>query len=369
MTCTLAYVLLVSLGANPTVVHLGDTRRVEVSVELSRDQTAKLKRAPLTSDDGKRWLRLSIRNEDGSLGPAIFARYEIRQNQLVLSPRYPLARGVTYEAVASAVGSDERRARFQLPRAGAGKPPRVTAIYPSGDRLPANCLKFYVHFSQPMREGRESFEQITIENADGNVVHDPWRRVELWNEDATRLTLWIHPGRVKQGVNLREDFGPVLKPGGKYRLVVPLKVRDSSGLQLASRLEKRFVALAEDHQRPKPKKWNVMAPTAGTREPLLIELGESLDRALLHRMLEVHRPSGPTPGAIQVSENGSRWQFVPEKDWAEGKHYVQVDGRLEDLAGNTPLRVFDTNLLSKQGAAPVLSLPFRPVMLPAREGR
>jgi hypothetical protein len=50
---------------------------------------------------------------------------------------------------------------------------------------------------------------------DGKDIPDPWRRTELWNEDATRLTLWIHPGRVKEGVNLREEFGAVLDPERK----------------------------------------------------------------------------------------------------------------------------------------------------------
>jgi hypothetical protein len=248
----------------------------------------------------------------------------------------------------------------------AGKPPRITEVYPSDDKLPANCLKFYVHFSQPMREGRAIFEQITIEDDRGNVVPDPWRRVELWNAAATRLTIWIHPGRIKQGVNLREDFGPVLKPGGKYRLVVSPELQDASGLPIGARFEKRFIAVAEDHQRPLPSKWNVTAPQAGTREPLLIDLGEPLDHALLHRFVKVSGPLGQIVGLARVKKNESEWQFIPERSWDEGSHHVQVDGRLEDLAGNTPLRVFDTDLSGKQVAAPLLRLPFRPVAITKR---
>lgn len=361
MTCALLYVALASLSADPMVVHLGDTRRVEVSVELGREQLGKLKQTPVTFEVGRQSLRLSILDDDGTVGPPIFARYAIKRGRLVLSPRYPLTRGVTYEAIASLPGSRQVRKQFQLPNAPPGKPPRVTAVYPSGDKLPANCLKFYVHFSQPMREGRDIFEQITIEDDKGKVVPDPWRRVELWNDEATRLTLWIHPGRIKQGVNLREDFGPVLKPGGKYRLVVAPAVRGVDGLPLGSRFEKRFIAVAEDHQRPMPSEWKVALPAEGTREPLSIDLREPLDQALLHKLLKVRGRSGQKiPGTIQVDDGESRWRFVPAEDWADGQHYVQVDGRLEDLAGNTPLRVFDADLLEKQGAAPLLRLPFQP---------
>ena len=316
MTCAFAYLLLLPLGADPAVVHLDDTRRVEVSVELSPEQARRLKTASIGFDQGNQTLRLSIRNEDGTLGPAIFARYEIKQNRLLLLPRYPLVRGVTYEAVASVAGREERRTRFQLPSAPAGKPPRVRKIYPSGDELPANCLKFYVHFSQPMREGRDIFEQITIQDDEGNVIPDPWRRVELWNEQATRLTLWIHPGRIKQGVNLREDFGPVLEPGRKYRLVVSPKVRDASGISIGQRFEKRFVAVAEDHHRPLPSEWKLTAPTAGTREPLSIQLGEPLDPALLRRFLKVYGANGQAAGTIAVTQNESLWQFAPRDAWS-----------------------------------------------------
>ena len=41
----------------------------------------------------------------------------------------------------------------------------------------------------------------------------PFRETELWSEDGRRLTLWLHPGRQKTGVNLNTEIGPVLDPG------------------------------------------------------------------------------------------------------------------------------------------------------------
>ena len=87
--------------------------------------------------------------------------------------------------------------------------PSVLMIYPSTDVLPANLLKFYLQFSRPMRETDAIFDHIRIIDDQGNVIEDPWRRAPLWSNDGTRLTLLIHPGRIKTGVNLNLDLGPL----------------------------------------------------------------------------------------------------------------------------------------------------------------
>ena len=58
-------------------------------------------------------------------------------------------------------------------------PAVVTKVYPSGDVLPANHLKFYLYFSKPMRGGPDLFQYLRIEDADGKAVYDPWLHDEL----------------------------------------------------------------------------------------------------------------------------------------------------------------------------------------------
>jgi hypothetical protein len=101
----------------------------------------------------------------------------------------------------------------------AAEAPRLEAIYPSGDTVPANHLKFYLHFSAPMREG-VFLEHCRLLDATGKPVLEPFRETELWSEDHRRLTLWLHPGRQKTGVNLNDEFGPVLQPNQSYTLVI-----------------------------------------------------------------------------------------------------------------------------------------------------
>lgn len=169
--------------------------------------------------------------------------------------------------------------------------------------------------------------------------------------------MWIHPGRIKQGVNLREEFGPVLKAGQEYSIVVSSAVRDAMGNRLDEPFEKRFRTVAEDRSRPAPQKWKLNSPTIGTREPLEIVFDEPLDRALLNRMLLVKRDGEPVGGQIDVPVGELRWRFTPKENWIPGEHSLLVDGRLEDLAGNTPLRVFDTDLADAPAEKANLRLP------------
>src|SRR3954466_7112132 len=67
---------------------------------------------------------------------------------------------------------------------------RLEAIYPSGDAVPANHLKFYLHFSAPMREG-VFLNYCRLLDEHGAEIAEPFRETELWSEDHQRLTLWL----------------------------------------------------------------------------------------------------------------------------------------------------------------------------------
>lgn len=331
-----------------------DPRIVEVSWRIPADSAAA--KTPLEFESASCHLRLAVVDK-GKPGPPIFARYSRSKSHLNLKPRYPLLRGVTYLVEAMSADGTRQTKTIRVPRLPKADLPHVTKIFPSGKIIPANCLKFYIHFSQPMREGRAIFEQIQIVDAKGEPVPDPWRRTELWNEDATRLTMWIHPGRIKKGVNLREDFGPVLKPGSTYRLTVTAAVRSRGGVHLEMPFEKRFRTTDEDRTRPDPEKWKLSHPKVGTRDPLQVTFEKPLDRALLNRMLKVKTGEELVQGEIKVTAGEKSWEFTPAKNWIDRECALHIDGRLEDLAGNTPLRVFDTDLTTHSAKVPKLELP------------
>jgi hypothetical protein len=269
--------------------------------------------------------------------------------------------GHKYRATLKVPGGETTVAEYRVPERPRTAPAVVEKIYPTAEVLPANQLKFYIHFSKPMRESSEIFDQVAILDGHGKTLPDPWRRTELWSTDARRLTLFIHPGRVKKRVNLREDLGPVLLPNETYTLRIDAAMLDALGQPLGKPFTKRFRTSTELHSRPMPAEWKVHAPPSGTRRPLKLDFPTPLDRALLDRFLIVLDADGKAVrGKIEVGFEERFWVFLPESDWSDSEYTVQVDENLEDLAGNTPQRLFDVDLEEATPAVPRLTLPFRP---------
>ena len=307
-------------------------------------------------------LSLVLLDEEGHDGPPILGKVRHRGKSMAFIPKYGLGRGLRYRATLLGPNGSRDTATYSVPNLPRSEPAVVKQVYPSASTLPANNLKFYLHFSKPMREGKAIFDQIQILDNGGDPIPHPWRRVELWSHDATRLTLWVHPGRIKQGVNLREDEGPVLHPNHRYVLLVSRKVRNAEGQPLGHSYRKEFVTCDPDYERPLPSKWKISNPGAGTLEPLRIRFPESLDHSLLHRMLTIHDDQAkPVAGELLIGPSETSWSFTPKEPWRPSPHLLRIDHELEDLAGNTPTRLFDLDLQAGNSANPVLSLDFSPL--------
>jgi hypothetical protein len=299
---------------------------------------------------GSRYLSLHVVDARGTLGEPVLGRYRRQGERLVLVPRFSLDPAARYQLrYVDAAGSKQSRLVDPAKPEPSATPFKVAQVYPTADVLPANLLKFYIHFSQPVREGREIFDLVSLINEQGEPVAAPWLLTELWNEDATRLTLRIHPGRVKQGVNLRESEGLVLNPGKRYTLRVSGRVQRANAAtggvrELAVDYTKSFRVSAEDHTLPQLSTWLVTAPSAQSREPLVIHFPEPLDPHLAKRCIEILDPVGKmVAGEIAIGRDERSWTLTPNVVWQSGEHQIVVDEVLEDLAGNTPTRPFEVN--------------------------
>ena len=343
-----AYLLAAAFGAGeaPLQFNRGEhPAEWSVVARLPEAIATKLPDGALPRKEGERLLTFSLLSpDDGLPGPAILGSYERKGESLTFTPRFRLSHGERYLATLT-IGDKKTEAQHRVPARKATEPAVVSAIYPSADEVPANLLKFYIHFSKPMREGRDLFNRIRILNDEGVAVEDPWRRTELWNDDATRLTLWIHPGRIKEGVNLNEELGPVLEPHRRYALVLDASLLDGDGQALGKAFEKKFRTVAAARSAVEARDWKLATPRAGSVQALEVKFPRALDRALLDRAFTVAAADGRqiagkgTPGTGESS-----WAFVPEKGWDAGDYSLKIDDRLEDLAGNSPLRPFDLNL-------------------------
>ncbi|MBI3874394.1 MAG: hypothetical protein HY300_00165 [Verrucomicrobia bacterium] len=285
--------------------------------------------------------------------PSLAGTYQASARWLEFIPSFPLLAGETYVAEFNAAalpdgdGRDRLRLEFTVPKA-AVPAPRLTAIYPSGDKLPANHLKFYLVFSGPMQQG-EAFKHLKLIRDDGVEVPDPWRDVELWSPDGKRFTLWLHPGRQKTGVNLNIEIGPCLVEGHRYTLVVSGDWKSQAGEPLGRSIEKKFLAGLPRHAQLDMAAWQLRLPKPGSRDPLRVTFPAPLDWALLHSELWIERANGErVAGRISTAPGEREWTFEPEQPWQRGAYRLVAATVLEDLAGNSLARKFE----SEAGPAP-----------------
>ena len=339
-----------------------DPTRVTVVAQIPEALRARIPNGRLTQERGESWLRLFIVTSGAATeAEAMLGNYERREATLQFAPRYALVPGQRYRAVAEWGRGETASAEYRVPERAATASTRVVAIYPSAAELPANQLKFYLHFSQPMRQTRGIFEHLDLLGPNGRAVEDPWRRTELWNEDGTRLTLLIHPGRIKQGLVLGALLGPVLEPEQPYTLIVHGTLLDATGRPLAAAFTKKFRTRAAERTVPQRKDWRVSAPRVATSEPVALTFSRSMDRALLERLVSVKDDLGETVGGrVEIRSDETVWMLHPHRPWRDRNYIVVVDSRLEDLAGNSPARLFDAAVSDAETSTAPLEILFRP---------
>ncbi len=283
--------------------------------------------------------------------PAMLGSYCVEKDALRFEPRYPLVRGVSYRAVfhpgrlPGHGGSSEKPVEkiLLLPKPRPAAPTIVANVYPSKDELPENQLRFYLHFSAPMSQG-EAYEHIHLLRSNGKAEERAFLELtpELWDHDGQRFTLFLDPGRVKRGLQPREEFGPVLEAGQRYTLVIDRDWTDVAGNPLKETYRKTFRVLPLDETQPDPKKWKIEPPSAGAKTPLVMTSPKPLDHPLMHRMLWITDDKGQkVPGEVEVTRQETCWRFTPATTWKAGRYHLVADTRLEDVAGNSIARPFE----------------------------
>jgi hypothetical protein len=226
--------------------------------------------------------------------------------------------------------------------------PEIVAVYPVLDTLPENLLKFYIRFSKPMQEGNE-LKHIHLIKDGRDTLSSVFPDLELWNNERTMLTLWLDPGRIKRDLQPNKLLGPPLIRGSHYQLLIDKDWQDSEGILLKKNLAKNFFTGSRDSVSPDEKKWTINTPKAGTKEQLVIKFNEPLDHVLAERTISVTDADGnEIKGKLEVNGHADIVYFSPDSAWKRSDHVLQIESRLEDLAGNNLDRLFDVDLNKKQ---------------------
>ena len=301
------------------------------------------------------------RGEDRPDLPAVSGAFALQDEAVRFVPRFPFADGMSYSLRVDCGGSARRVEIWAIRRSSIASVPtaQVLSIHPTASTLPYNLLRMYIHFSAPMSEGWAA-QAIKVCDAD---TGEPLEGVflppepELWDRERRRLTLLLDPGRIKRGLAPNRELGYPLAEGMRVRVIVDAEFRDAKGQPLQAGAERRYRIGPALRSRIDPHEWRLTAPPAGSQAPLVVDFDRPLDNALLQNSLWVSdRAGNPISGEGESDAQDWSWWFTPSVPWREGEYRLVIETRLEDVAGNTPVRVFDRDVSIPDDA-------------PAQEGR
>ena len=287
--------------------------------------------------------------------PPAAGRFLAQDGVIWFAPRFPFADGVSYSVLMES-GDDAGSAEvweIRRPSPDATSTTEVVAIYPTAAELPVNLLRVYVHFSAPMSEGWAA-RAIRVSREDtGETLYDVFLppEPELWDPERKRLTMLLDPGRIKRGLVPNLEFGYPLVEGTTVRIAIDPTFRDAAGQPLRAGAERSYSIGPALRSRIDPNAWRLTAPAAGSRQPLLVQFDRPLDHGLLQHCLSVRDTAGwNVSGVAEIGEGERSWRFTPDGPWEAGEHQVVVEPRLEDVAGNSPARVFDRDVTKPEDA-------------------
>jgi hypothetical protein len=285
-------------------------------------------------------------------------RFSTDADGVTFVPRFPFLADTSYTVLVhpSLCGSrlgegavdvaDYRRFTLAARRSPRPATTVVTAIHPSGDAVPRNLLRCYVHFSAPMSEGEAPACVHLADRATGAPITGAFLEMdpELWDRARTRLTVLLDPARIKRGLAPHREAGYALAEGRAVSLVVDRAFRDAEGRPLVDDAVQHYRVAPDVRGRVDPTSWGLEVPAAGSRDALLVAFGRPLDHALLGHRLWVESDGERVPGRMRAGPADTTWAFTPDGPWRPVRHGVVADAMLEDVAGNSVVRVFDRDL-------------------------
>ena len=224
--------------------------------------------------------------------------------------------------------------------------PRVVLVQPSGPEVPANLLRISIRFAAQV-EG-PLLPRLSLLRADGRRVQEPFLEQELWSPSGKIVTVLMHPGRVKTGLNARDERGPILSAG------------DEVALALDGAPIKRWRVGPADEVGPMASEWKVSAVRVESKQPLVVALDAPIDGRGAGYLAIADDRDRRVAGRARLTNGESTWTFTPSAPWRSGAYKLVVRGTLEDPAGNRLGSRFETSIDSPPGPPVDAVVPFAP---------
>jgi hypothetical protein len=199
-------------------------------------------------------------------------------------------------------------------------PAQVVRVQPSAGQVPANLLRLSIEFATPI-EGAV-LPRLALLRPDGKPLAQPFLEQELWSPSGRVLTVLMHPGRVKTGLNAREVLGPILVDGDDVTLTL-----DDHPIQ-------HWRVGPVDTSGPAVSAWRLSSVHAASRQTLVVTLDGPIDGREAG-YLAIADPHGRRVSGQALLKDGERtWAFTPHAPWRAGEYRLIARGTLEDPAGN-----------------------------------
>ncbi len=208
------------------------------------------------------------------------------------------------------------------------KPPEpspiaVTAVFPSGEQVPANLLRLSLRFDRmPDVPVLPRLAWVIDTDTGRQFVERPFLESALWTPDGKQLTILLHPGRVKSGL-LAHDQNPPLLPVGKR-----------VSLTLDDRTLRSWTVVDPQQSALDVAQWRMGDVRPASRDPLKILLGVPIDVQSMAQIAVLDASGRVLSGSVSLSEAESVWLFRPTAVWRPGKYQIWIHPHLEDVAGN-----------------------------------
>jgi hypothetical protein len=229
-------------------------------------------------------------------------------------------------------------------------------IYPTGETLPENVLRFHLVFDEPP-------------NAD--VVHSAVRLLDehgheiphafldlpqgLWDSTGRILTLLLHPGRIKSGLAASQALGLAVSHGSEVTLEVDIGAFNSTA-QLSSTgstiARKKYAITLAQTTGLDTDNWQITMPKVLTQHPLAIRTDHAIDFLSALSAVQIFDAHGvPQSASIEVLP-GERTIYVhPSKPWQSDGWRLSLSSELEDICGNRVNQSFEQPDLAQTPAA------------------
>jgi hypothetical protein len=200
-------------------------------------------------------------------------------------------------------------------------------MVPSGCVAPANLLRLHILFEIPPDVDLAVSSARLLDARGDEIVHAfldlPGG---LWSADGLRLTLILHPGRIKSGLAAQSAAGAAVTAGRSYRV----EIDGGDGPVQLPLVVGPAVTTAID-----PTAWLVSTPLVASMDPLVVQFDRVMDPVGVEVGLSVRdQLRDSIEGVWLVSKDGRSARFSPAEAWRDSQIALKVASDLEDISGN-----------------------------------